>query len=51
MDVNLKFSRPVIFGVLTTDNQEQALARAGGKLGNKGVEAAAAALKMLALAH
>jgi 6,7-dimethyl-8-ribityllumazine synthase len=51
MDVNLKFSRPVIFGVLTTDNQEQALARAGGKYGNKGVEAAAAALKMLALVH
>ena len=47
MDVNLHI--PVIFGVLTTDNQEQALARSGGKHGNKGIEAAAAALKMIAL--
>ncbi len=37
---------PVIFGVLTTDNLQQALDRAGGKLGNKGVEAAVTALKM-----
>jgi 6,7-dimethyl-8-ribityllumazine synthase len=49
MDVNLRKNTPVIFGVLTTDNQEQALARSGGNLGNKGVEAAAAALKMIAL--
>lgn len=38
---------PVIFGVLTTDNEEQALERAGGKLGNKGSEAAEAAIKMV----
>ncbi len=37
---------PVTFGVLTTDNVEQAEARAGGALGNKGFEAALAALEM-----
>jgi 6,7-dimethyl-8-ribityllumazine synthase len=42
--------RPVSFGVLTTDTMEQALARAGGKAGNKGWEAAQAALEMLGLA-
>ena len=48
-DVALKFNKPVIFGVLTTDNQQQALERAGGKLGNKGEESAVAAIKMLRL--
>jgi 6,7-dimethyl-8-ribityllumazine synthase len=42
---------PVAFGVLTTDNMEQALARAGGKAGNKGWEAALAVLEMLDLAQ
>jgi 6,7-dimethyl-8-ribityllumazine synthase len=42
--------RPVAFGVLTTDTTEQALSRAGGKVGNKGWEAAQAALEMLDLA-
>jgi 6,7-dimethyl-8-ribityllumazine synthase len=37
---------PVIFGVLTTDTMEQALDRAGGKMGNKGWEAAVAAIEM-----
>jgi 6,7-dimethyl-8-ribityllumazine synthase len=37
---------PVIFGVLTTDTVEQALDRAGGKAGNKGFDAAAAAIEM-----
>lgn len=37
---------PVIFGVLTVENQQQALDRAGGSLGNKGAEAAAAAISM-----
>ncbi|MDE7159739.1 MAG: 6,7-dimethyl-8-ribityllumazine synthase [Muribaculaceae bacterium] len=37
---------PVIFGVLTVDNLRQALDRAGGTLGNKGAEAAAAAIEM-----
>ena len=37
---------PVIFGVLTTENEAQALDRAGGSVGNKGAEAAEAAIKM-----
>jgi len=41
---------PIAFGVLTTDTMEQALARAGGKAGNKGWEAALAVLEMLDLA-
>lgn len=48
-NLNLKYNKPFIFGVLTTDNQQQALDRAGGKLGNKGDEAAVTAIKMLAL--
>jgi 6,7-dimethyl-8-ribityllumazine synthase len=46
-EVNLKTKKPIIFGVLTTLNKNQALERAGGKLGNKGEEAALTALKML----
>nr|MDQ3310344.1 6,7-dimethyl-8-ribityllumazine synthase [Gemmatimonadota bacterium] len=37
---------PVVFGVLTTDSVEQAIERAGSKAGNKGWEAALAALEM-----
>jgi 6,7-dimethyl-8-ribityllumazine synthase len=37
---------PVLFGVLTTETREQALERAGGRLGNKGSEAAAGAVEM-----
>jgi 6,7-dimethyl-8-ribityllumazine synthase len=40
---------PISFGVLTTDTTEQAEQRAGGKLGNKGFEAAMAAIEMAAL--
>jgi len=40
---------PVAFGVLTTDDIDQALARAGGSVGNKGVEAARAAIEMATL--
>jgi 6,7-dimethyl-8-ribityllumazine synthase len=40
---------PVIFGVLTCDTVEQAINRAGGKSGNKGFEAAAAAIEMVNL--
>jgi len=40
---------PVAFGVLTTDDIEQAMDRAGGKVGNKGEEAAMAALEMLSV--
>jgi 6,7-dimethyl-8-ribityllumazine synthase len=46
-EVNIKTRKPVIFGVLTTLNQQQAIDRAGGKLGNKGEEAALTAIKML----
>ena len=46
-DVSLKYDKPVIFGVLTTDTTQQALDRAGGKHGNKGDEAAMTAIKML----
>jgi 6,7-dimethyl-8-ribityllumazine synthase len=48
--LNSDFALPFIFGVLTTDNLQQASDRVGGKHGNKGVEAAITALKMLALA-
>jgi 6,7-dimethyl-8-ribityllumazine synthase len=43
----LKTRKPVIFGVITTLDQQQALDRAGGKFGNKGEEAALTAIKML----
>ncbi|MFN5711364.1 MAG: 6,7-dimethyl-8-ribityllumazine synthase, partial [Bacteroidota bacterium] len=43
------YNKPVIFGVLTPDNQQQAMDRAGGRHGNKGDEAAATAIKMLSL--
>lgn len=43
--VSLEFNVPVGFGVLTCDTLEQAIERAGAKAGNKGVEAAAAALE------
>ncbi|MBE0652491.1 MAG: 6,7-dimethyl-8-ribityllumazine synthase, partial [Bacteroidales bacterium] len=41
--------KPFVFGLLTTNNQQQALDRAGGKLGNKGDEAAITAIKMVQL--
>ena len=37
---------PVAFGILTTGDRQQALARAGGEVGNKGIEAAEAAIEM-----
>jgi 6,7-dimethyl-8-ribityllumazine synthase len=46
-EVGLKYNKPVIFGVLTPNTQQQALDRAGGKHGNKGDEAAITAIKML----
>lgn len=48
-DLNLIADIPVIFCVLTDNNIEQSLVRSGGDLGNKGVEAAVTALKMVAL--
>ena len=44
--IALDYSLPVAFGVLTTDNLEQALSRAGGKSGNKGRDAALSVLEM-----
>ena len=49
MQVAIDYNTPVIFGVLTCDTMEQAEDRAGGKHGNKGVEAAVSCLKMLLL--
>ncbi len=48
-DLNLKYGRPFVFGVLTTDTLQQAKDRSGGKHGNKGDEAAITALKMVQL--
>jgi 6,7-dimethyl-8-ribityllumazine synthase len=48
-DVSLKYNKAVIFGVLTDNNKDQSIARSGGKLGNKGVECAVAAIKMAQL--
>jgi 6,7-dimethyl-8-ribityllumazine synthase len=48
-DVSIKYNKPVIFGLLTDNNVEQSRARSGGNLGNKGVEAAVTAIKMIAL--
>ncbi len=47
--LNIDYNFPVIFGVLTTDNFQQAKERSGGAHGNKGVEAAVTAIKMAAL--
>ncbi|MBS7358166.1 MAG: 6,7-dimethyl-8-ribityllumazine synthase [Candidatus Limimorpha sp.] len=44
--VGLQSEVPVVFGVLTTDNIEQAVERAGSKAGNKGFEAATTAIEM-----
>ncbi len=50
-NVSLKHHKPVIFGVLTPDTQQQAEDRAGGKYGNKGEEAAVALLEMVDLSR
>ena len=47
--VGLKTEIPVIFGVVTTDNIEQAIERAGTKAGNKGYDAACTAIEMVNL--
>jgi len=48
-NMSITSSKPFIFGVLTPNTMEQALDRAGGKHGNKGVEAAVTAIRMAAL--
>ena len=47
--VTLKHSKPVTFGVLTTDNIEQAIERAGSKAGNKGFEAMTGLIELIDL--
>jgi 6,7-dimethyl-8-ribityllumazine synthase len=47
--LNIRFSKPFIFGLLTPENMDQAKARAGGAHGNKGDEAAITAIKMVAM--
>ncbi len=51
MKLNTVYNCPVIFGVLTTNTQEQAKDRSGGKHGNKGIEAAITAIKMVGLVN
>lgn len=48
-ELQLRTGKPVAFGVLTTENDEQAMDRAGGKHGNKGAEAAQVAVEMVRL--
>lgn len=48
-ELGMKYNKPFIFGIVTAQNQQQAIDRSGGKLGNKGDEAAVAAIKMVAL--
>jgi len=47
MNLSLTTKKPVIFGLLTPNTKQQAIDRAGGKYGNKGVEAAMTAIKMV----
>jgi len=47
--LNATTDTPVIYGLVTANNMEQAIARSGGSLGNKGVECAIAAIKMINL--
>jgi 6,7-dimethyl-8-ribityllumazine synthase len=49
--VALEYRMPVVFGVLTTDSLEQAIERAGSKGGNKGWDAAIAAIELADLQH
>jgi len=49
MRVSLDTGVPVVFGVLTVDDLDQALARCGGEVGNKGCESAATAVEMVSL--
>ena len=46
VDLNIKYDIPVIFCVLTDNHRQQSIDRSGGKLGNKGIECAVAAVKM-----
>ncbi len=47
--LNLEFTIPITYGIITADNTEQAIERAGNKMGNKGFEAARSAIELLNL--
>lgn len=47
--LNLEYARPVTYGVITADNTDQAIERAGNKMGNKGFQAAQSAIELLNL--
>ncbi len=47
--LNLEFAIPISYGIITADNTEQAIERAGNKMGNKGFQAARAAIELLNL--
>lgn len=49
MNMNMRYAKPFVFGVLTVNTEEQALSRADGSKENKGKEAAEAALEMITL--
>tara|TARA_B100000795_G_scaffold226578_1_gene182645 strand:+ start:288 stop:761 length:474 start_codon:yes stop_codon:yes gene_type:complete len=49
VDLNIKYNTPIIFCVLTDNTKQQSIDRSGGKLGNKGIECALAAIKMASL--
>jgi 6,7-dimethyl-8-ribityllumazine synthase len=49
VDVTLKYNKPIGFCLLTDNTEQQSIDRAGGKHGNKGVEAAVTVLKMIGL--
>ena len=49
MSLGLRYNKPVIFCVLTDENEKQSLDRSGGKYGNKGIECAVSCLKMIEL--
>ena len=49
MNLNIELDVPVIFGILTDHNKQQSIDRSGGKLGNKGIEAAVTAVQMALL--
>jgi len=50
-ELNIKYGIPFIFGVLTTNTLDQAQARSGGSLGNKGDDTAIAAIRMVAMSR
>ena len=47
--LNLEFTLPITYGIITADNTDQAIERAGNKLGNKGFQAAQTAIELLNL--